>query len=519
MWLPAVTLIVGLLVTASLALVSEAQYTSNQKRLLALRVRDAGALIAEALPGIQIPLASAAELAEATNGNVGRFRRFAAPYVGSGPGKFASLSLWKLAAPRRGAVAVEGLAPKLARSTSAAAAFMGAVARRPELNVIGLLGPPDRRLGYAYRAPGGAGRYAAYAETRLPANRRSRLQSSNQFAGLHYAIYLTTRGRPSTLLLTDVAQPALPGLKHAVAVPFGDSRLTLVMSTRRSLAGSLPPRLPWIIAIGGALLTLVATAVTRALVRRRHRAERLADENQRLYAEQRTIAQTLQQALLPEALPQIAGVETGGLYRAGEQGVDIGGDWYDVIGLADGRVLLVVGDVSGRGLRAATTMARLRYAIHAYAPDHDDPAAILTKLSRLANLTDDGQLATILCALVDVERRAISVASAGHLPPLLIENGEGRYLDGQSGLPIGVDPGARYASTAVTAPPAATLLAFTDGLVERRGERLDHSLLRLRRAAVGRELPLPELLRALVNASPSDAGGDDIAVVGLRWGT
>lgn len=523
-WLPVGTLIVGLLVTATLALVSHAQYTTNQKRLLGLRVRDAGALVGAATPGLETTLSSVAELADATNGNKTKFMAFVAPYVGAGKGKqFKSLSVWKLSTPGRGPVAVAGLPPKLALSPSLAKSFFAHVARSPELTVTGLLSAPAPRLGFAF-AVAGAGDYAAYGESQLPSNRRSALASSNQFAGLNYAIYLGPNQQPQNLLVTNVAKAPLPGERSADRVPFGDTTLTLVMSTTHSLAGSLPEDLPWIIAIGGALLTLAATVVTVRLVQRRRDAEGLAGrlevtatENRRLYSEQRSIAQTLQHALLPDALPQVPGVEASARYEAGERGVDIGGDWYDVIDLEDGRLLLVVGDVSGRGLRAATTMALLRYAIHAYAAQQDDPAEILTKLSDLVNVADSGQLATILFALVDVERREISVTSAGHLPPLLIQNGNGHYVESEIGLPIGVEAGASYSSTTVAAPPAATLVAFTDGLVEQRGEDLDQGLARLRQAAVGRDSALPELLGRLISELQSGAGEDDIAIVGLRW--
>jgi serine phosphatase RsbU (regulator of sigma subunit) len=525
LWLPVATLIVGLLVTGALALVSHAQYTSNEKRLLRLRARDAAALIAQALPTVQTPLASAAELADATNGDVQKFKRFIAPYVGSGRGKqFASVSLWRLGAPQRGPVAVEGVQPKLAMS--GAGAFFAQVARRPELNVIGLLQPPALRLGYAFAVPGSSGGFVAYGESPLPANRRSALQTSSQFAGLDYALYLGRGQRPQNLLVTDVAQPPAGGHADAETVPFGDSAFTLAMSSHKPLAGSLPQRLPWIIVIGGLLLSAGAALGTVRLTQRRRDAEQLAGrletiaiENQRLYGEQRSIAQTLQHALLPEALPQIPGVQTSARYEAGEQGVDIGGDWYDVIDLEDGRLLLVVGDVSGRGLRAATTMALLRFAIHAYVAQRDQPAEILTKLSYLVSVVDSGQLATILFAVVDVERREISVTSAGHLPPLLIRNGDGHYVESEVGLPIGVEAGSAYASTTVSAPPAATLVAFTDGLVERRGEDLDQSLARLRQAAIGRDTALPELLAKLVSELQAGPSKDDIAILGLRWTT
>ena len=131
-------------------------------------------------------------------------------------------------------------------------------------------------------------------------------------------------------------------------------------------------------------------------------------------------------------------METGARYEAGVEGVDIGGDWYDLIALDDHRLLLVVGDVSGRGVRAAATMASLRYAIHAYAAQNDPPATILTKLSKLVNVGRTGQLATILCALVDVKAHELTVTSAGHLPPLLISNGTGTFIKSAVGVPIGV---------------------------------------------------------------------------------
>jgi serine phosphatase RsbU (regulator of sigma subunit) len=274
----------------------------------------------------------------------------------------------------------------------------------------------------------------------------------------------------------------------------------------------------------GVLLSIGAALLTGRLLDRRVQAERLAgsleriaDENRRLYAKQRTIAQTLQHALLPEGLPKVLGVETGARYEAGVEGVEVGGDWYDLIGLEGRRLLLVVGDVSGRGLRAAATMAQLRFAIHAYAAQNDPPEVILSKLSRLVNVTTSGQIATILCMLVDVERRRVTVTSAGHLPPLLLSNGTGTFLRSEVGVPIGVRSGVQYASTEVDAPPAATLLAFTDGLVERRGETIDTGLERLERAAVGQHGGLDELLDRLVSDLRGDGGDDDTAIAGLRW--
>jgi len=109
------------------------------------------------------------------------------------------------------------------------------------------------------------------------------------------------------------------------------------------------------------------------------------------------------------------------------------------------------------------------------------------------------------------------VTSAGHLPPLLITNGSGHYIESEIGLPIGVEAGGTYRSTTISAPRAATLVAFTDGLVEQRGEDLDKGLARLRDVASGNDVGLPELLSKLVTERQSVPSVDDIAILGLRW--
>jgi serine phosphatase RsbU (regulator of sigma subunit) len=517
LWLPLGTLLVGLLLTALLAFGAAAQYRSNENRLLKLRVRDAGSLLTAAIPDVQSSLASAAELAAATNGNVQRFRAFVMPLVGTGAGhQFVSASLWRLSRAQRGPLTIVGVTPKLAAG-STASAFLAAAARSPGLGVIGLLQRPDPRLGFAFGYAGSSGGFIAYGESALPSNRRSPIQSSSSFAGLNYALYLGSSRRPQELLLSSVSHLPLAGRHAAETVPFGNSALTLVMSPRQPLSGTLAHNLPWIIAIAGVLITLAFAAAAATVTRRRRDAERLAGENRRLYSEQRGIAQTLQHALLPDRLPDIAGVQTSAVYRPGAIEADIGGDWYDVIALEDQRVLVVVGDVCGRGLRAATTMASLRFAIRGYAAQDDPPATILTKLSDLINISEDGQLATVLCALFDVRRHEITVASAGHLPPLLITDGHGEYLHSEVGLPVGVEVGASYATTTVLAPPSATFLAYTDGLVELRDEPIDDGLTRLRDAALASDSDLPDLLHELVDGLRHEPSADDIAILGLRW--
>lgn len=514
------TLLLGLTLTVVLTVLSNTVYTHNERHLLRLRVGDADALVTSAQSAVQTPLASAAELADATGGSPMKFRSFAKAYVGT-HGEFASLSIWDVQDPGRGPLAYVGLPPQLASHAADVGPFFANVARSTKLRVIGLLGTTQARLGYGYSTPG-AGRYAAYAEGLLSPTRYAPVQKSSPFAGMRYALYL---GRPTRadLLATDVHSLPIQGAL-TTRVPFGSSSFIVNMASAGPLEGTLPRDLPWIILIAGIILSLAAATGVLRLTQRRLAAEGLAveleevaDENRRLYAEQRGIAQTLQHALLPDVLPQLPGLEAAGEYRAGERNAEIGGDWYDVMALDDHSLLLVVGDVSGRGLRAGTTMASLRFAIRAYAAEESSPSRILNKLSALLSLSRERQLATVLCARIDAETRQVTAASAGHLPALLV-NAEGSgFLELPVGVPIGVEPATTYTEITVPVGDEATLLAFTDGLVERRGEALDAGLERLRNAALRSQLALPDLLSNLVAELTAGEAKDDIAIVGLRW--
>ena len=171
-------------------------------------------------------------------------------------------------------------------------------------------------------------------------------------------------------------------------------------------------------------------------------------------------------------------------YEAGLDVMEIGGDWFDVIVRSDGGFIFVVGDVSGRGVQAAIVMASLHYAIRAYVAQGDPPSQILTKLCALLDVGRDGHFATVLCGRVDVSRREVALSSAGHLPPLLVSHRKGAFVELTVGPPIGTVYGAVYPSTSVQIPDDCTLLAYTDGLVERRGQLLDVGLDELRRSVI-----------------------------------
>jgi serine phosphatase RsbU (regulator of sigma subunit) len=163
-------------------------------------------------------------------------------------------------------------------------------------------------------------------------------------------------------------------------------------------------------------------------------------------------------------------------------------------------------------------MAALRFAIHAYAVQGDGPPTFLPKLSRLVSVVDDRLLATVLCALIDAPTREVSITSAGHLPPLMISADGSEFVATEVGLPVGVDRDASYSSTTVTAPEGGTLLAFTDGLVERRGESIEVGLERLRLQVSPNHGALDQMLTDVLRELRREPS-DDTAIAGIRWVT
>ncbi|HXB16201.1 MAG TPA: PP2C family protein-serine/threonine phosphatase [Solirubrobacteraceae bacterium] len=516
-------LVLGLAITAGLAVTAAVLYHHNERRLLKLRVRELSLVLSGATQGVQTPLASAAALADATGGNAARFRTLMAPYAGPGR-QFASVSMWPLGA---GALRPRvTLGTPLARAATRAS-HVSALARRPgALDMVGLLNESPPALGFGYALGGGAGSYAVFAESPLPADRRSSLEQNSAFSDLDYAVYLGRGQHASQLLLTSVRHPPLKGLTASDTVPFASSSLTIAITPRGSLGGGFFHSLPWLIVIGGVLISIAASMLTERLAQGRMRAEKLAAqldklaaENRERYIEQRSIAQTLQQALLPSQLPRLPGLQVNARYVPAQAGGDVGGDWYDIVAIDERHVLLVIGDVSGHGVEAATTMALVRHAALAYIAEDHRPAAVLAKLADFVGGGEHDYFATVLCALIDVQGRTLTLSSAGHLAPLLLADGSGEYVSVKAEPPIGFPHSAPFREATITVPPGATLVAFTDGLVERRGEVLDEGLERLREMAISEHLGGDDLLAKLARDLTSDDHRDDTALVSIQWQT
>ncbi len=239
----------------------------------------------------------------------------------------------------------------------------------------------------------------------------------------------------------------------------------------------------------------------------------------RQFETERTIAETLQRSVLPMSLPRIEGVQLAARYLPGTEEVDVGGDWFDAIQLANGRLGLVVGDVVGKGVQSAATMAQLRNALRAFALDQMKPSTTLARLDRLTDEMSESAFATVVYAVIDHEARVCRFTCAGHPPPLVVfPDGRAEYLEGGRGLPLGAGSGeTSYRQQAIALPVGAIVILYTDGLVERRAEPIDEGLERLRQAAEEAPGEPERLVEHVLERMVGEEGrGDDIALLAVR---
>ena len=239
------------------------------------------------------------------------------------------------------------------------------------------------------------------------------------------------------------------------------------------------------------------------------------------YETERTIAETLQRSVLPDRLPAFHGVELAARYLPGTVGVDVGGDWYDAIRLQDGRIGLVVGDVVGKGVQAAAMMAQLRNALRAFAFEHTDCHAVVSRLAKLVDGLAEAPFATLVYLVVDPQGGGVQYVVAGHPPPLVrAPDGTTRFLDEGRTLPIGVDSSAGFVAGEGQLEPGSTVVLYTDGLVERRGRPLDQGLeLLAATAAAAGDRPEPLTAMLVATLTGDEERPDDTAVLVLRLAT
>jgi hypothetical protein len=225
-----------------------------------------------------------------------------------------------------------------------------------------------------------------------------------------------------------------------------------------------------------------------------------------------------QRASLPASLPPTPGMATAARYLPAADTAAVGGDWYDVIAIADGRVAVVVGDVVGHGIEAAAAMGHVRSAVRVLAGGLPEPDQLMRTLLPEVNSIRGALGATMAYGLVDPIAGQFHVVLAGHPPPLLVPaDGSAAFLACDPWPPLGVEPAVEPPVGTAALRPGDLVLLYTDGVIERRGEDLSVGLERLRSAAEARrDLDPDELCDALISAVAPDGKADDIAMVAIR---
>ncbi|MFJ6101415.1 SpoIIE family protein phosphatase [Streptomyces sp. NPDC092359] len=258
-------------------------------------------------------------------------------------------------------------------------------------------------------------------------------------------------------------------------------------------------------------------------------------DNARLYRREHERALILQRSLLPPGDPEAAGLDIACRYLPGTAATEVGGDWFDVIELPGHRTALVIGDVMGRGLRAAVAMGELRTAVRTLAQLDLEPAEVLSHLDEIARglgapigaqqsrthkargpELSEVYLATCVYAVYDPVTRRCTFANAGHLPPVLVEPGKAAaLLDVPPGMPLGVG-GEPFEEVEVELPEGALLALYTDGLVESRDHPLDEGLSAFQRALTDPVRPLEDVCDRVLSTLNTGHGEDDIALLMAR---
>ncbi|WP_435176469.1 ATP-binding SpoIIE family protein phosphatase [Actinacidiphila sp. bgisy145] len=303
-------------------------------------------------------------------------------------------------------------------------------------------------------------------------------------------------GRPRTVKARKVAQGTRPGPGTATRDGYFTFTCTPVQ------LGHLDPEQRGVLVFGADVTDQVRSA------------ERLRESERRL----RDTAVTLQRSLLPQELEQPDDLRVAATYQPGGTDAAVGGDWYDVITLGAGRTALVIGDVMGRGVRAAAVMGQLRTAVRAYARLDLPPHEVIQLLDELAAEIDATQIATCVYAVHDPSEGRLHYASAGHLPILIRDpDGAVHTVEEPTGPPLGTG-GWIHSSGTVPLGPGCTAVLYTDGLIERRDQDIDEGVAALTRALAGAtgapQVICDRLLRSLGVTSEHD---DDVAVLVLQY--
>lgn len=513
-------LLVMLAVTAAATWLVHVAVDDQEQRLLKERASEIALVLNQAISAIPAGLAEQGAALRYSSGSTAAYRQVAQRAVDATQGTKPTFAWLRKAPGGHGYVVIaavgDGLHEGQLITDERTATFDHAL--NTELIVPTRIIGSERRLGFALGPPAAPLATVLYRESVLgPAVTPPRQASTAPFAELEVAIYGgPTPDRADVLTATSGDLP-LSGEVRTQPLQAGAVQWSVQIRPRTPLVGDLAAH-GWWVALGvGALGALLVAAVVETAARRRDAA--LA-----LYDAEHQVAETLQRSLLPQ-LPALPGLDVAARYLASGVGQQVGGDWFDVFPIAGGRVGLVVGDVIGHDLEAASAMAQIRASLRAYAIDGAEPVQVITRLDRLVDALGLTQLVTVVYGVLEPPAsdgsRRLRYTNAGHLAPLMRHpDGRVETLDGGESVVLGAPIAADHSQGETVVEDGAVVVMFTDGLVEVPGGSLDDRLRRLSETIAAQPEPEAEALcdRVLAGMSPQTLR-DDIALLAVRVAT
>lgn len=470
---PWVVLLAGLLVTATGAAMTWRTYRASEDRLLEQQAREAGAVLSGAIARTETAVANTARLVDATDADAQEFARFervlvadhgfvGAHVVGADGEVVATSSTGPLIGPPEQPALV--------------AALIDRARNDPGSIRVALVEGTARRVAYATtsRQPTP---HVVYAESPLPDEPTGLGRSDGPFSDIDYALSLGGGSDTPVLLYASTDEVPLTGTTTTVDLPLGDLRLQFTARAAVPLSGRFAQSAPYVLALGGTLVSVAAALGTRAVLRRGRAAERLATELSRMTQQQRAGIETLRRSLLPQRLSVPPGVLVHTGFWPADRDSEISGDFYDAFQVDDRRWAVVIGDVCGKGAEAAALTGLTRHTIRAAARHLASPVEVLRWTHEAIASYGTATYVTVCFAFLDVTDDGLHVALSlgGHPRPALWRGGEVRMI-GDRGTLLGlVEP--TLTTTVEHLVPGDVLLLYTDGLTDTPVAPLDDASL------------------------------------------
>lgn len=518
--------LISIILILTAAILARSVHHHTEDRLLRTQGEQAAAVLTAAVGGVTGLLVGPAELAATSGGDAATFESVLGGAVESQ--QFISASLWDSAAPAA-PVVVLGEQPEILSSPELVASMLDGARTPGVLSVTGIVGDPSRpKLGYGLGSQGTDQQYVVYIESLLPSPRRGAQRGEDAFVDLDYALYVDDSESDEALLFSSVEDLPIDGRRAAAPVPFGNKNLLLVVKPIGSLSGGLSRTLPWVVALVGLPLSLGFSGLVERLLRRRDAAVEtskalamLSDENAHLYAEQRGIAETLQRSLLPDHLPTVSGASVAARYWPAGTASEVGGDFYDVFELGDGRWGLAIGDVCGKGVSAAALTGVARHTIQAAARHVDTPAEVLRWVHDALRSKGTTMFCTVCFGVLTIrDDRPVSLelALGGHPPPLLCRADGTSEEIGSVGTVLGIiEP--TLTNRTYELRSGDVVLFFTDGLTDApQGTAVTMQEVEALHASDPRRSPdaTADEIQRLIESRRPLGSGDDTALLIVR---